>query len=83
MFLEIDDGVYVNLENVFHIIWQPYENRGQWVFHAGSGEPQAPGPPATKWLPVQSRYFSSREEGEIWLKKAFESYGLLIQDSGR
>lgn len=78
MFLEIDDGVYVNLDNVFHIIWQSYENRGLWVFHAGSGEPHEPGPPATRWLPVQSRPFPSREEGEIWLRKVFETSGILI-----
>jgi hypothetical protein len=80
MFLEIDDGVYVNLDNVFHITWQAYENRGLWVFHAGAGEPQPPGPPATRWLPIQSRPFPSREEGETWLRKVFETGGLLLRD---
>lgn len=80
MFLEIDDGVYVNLDNVFHIIWQSYENRGLWVFHAGAGEPHPPGPPATRWLPIQSRPFPSREEGETWLRKIFETSGLLLHD---
>jgi hypothetical protein len=80
MFLEIDDGVFVNLDNVFHIIWQAYENRGLWVFHAGAGEPHEPGPPATRWLPVQSRPFPSREEGETWLRKVFETSGLLIRN---
>jgi len=79
VFLEIDDGVYVNLDNVFHITWQAYENRGLWVFHAGAGEAMPPGPPATKWLPVQSRPFPSREEGEIWLRKIFETASLLIR----
>ena len=68
MFLEINDGVYVNLDNGFHIGWRPYENRGVWVFHAGAGEPRDPGPPATRWLPVESRPFSSREEAEAWLR---------------
>ena len=80
MFLEIDDGVYVNLDNVFHIAWKAYENRGLWVFHAGAGEPHPPGPPATRWLPVQSRPFPSREEGEVWLRKIFETAGILIRD---
>ena len=80
MFLEIDDGVYVNLDNVFHIVWKAYENRGLWVFHAGAGEPHPPGPPATLWLPVQSRPFPSREEGEAWLRKIFETGGLLLRD---
>lgn len=80
MFLEIDEGVYVNLDNVFHIIWKAYDNRGLWVFHAGSGEPHPPGPPATRWLPIESRPFPSREEGEIWLRKIFETGGLLLRD---
>lgn len=80
MFLEIDDGVFVNLDNVFHITWKAYENRGLWVFHAGAGEPHPPGPPATRWLPVQSRPFPSREEGEAWLRKVFESSGRLVRD---
>ncbi len=80
MFLEIDDGVFVNLDNVFHITWKAYENRGLWVFHAGAGEPHPPGPPATRWLPVQSRPFLSREEGETWLRKVFETSGQLVRD---
>ncbi|MDF1568370.1 MAG: hypothetical protein RQ801_08180 [Spirochaetaceae bacterium] len=80
MFLEIDDGVYVNLDNVFHVTWQSYENRGLWVFHAGAGEPHPPGPPATRWLPIQSRPFPSREEGDIWLRKILENAGILLRD---
>jgi len=80
VFLEIDDGVYVNLDNVFHIVWKSYENRGLWVFHAGAGEPHPPGPSATRWLPVQSRPFPSREEGETWLRKVFETAGLILRD---
>ena len=80
MFLEIDESVYVNLDNVFHVKWKPYENRGVWVFHAGAGEPREPGPPAARWLPVQSRPFPSREEGEVWLRRVFETAGLLVRD---
>ncbi len=80
MFVEIDDSVYVNLNNVFHISWQAYENKGVWVFHAGAGEPHLPGPPATRWLPVQSRSFPSREEGEIWLRKVLETANILLRN---
>lgn len=80
MFIKVDDGVYINLDNVFHITWKTYENSGVWVFHAGAGEPSPPGPAATKWLPVQSRLFQSREEAERWLKKVFELSGKYIKD---
>ncbi|MCG8453592.1 MAG: hypothetical protein MI717_10475 [Spirochaetales bacterium] len=83
MFLEIDDGVYINLSNVFHVQWQPYENRGRWVFNASAGEPRSPGPPAARWLPVQSRPFDSREEGEAWLRRALDGDGGLIADPSK
>ncbi len=66
MFLEIDEAVYVNLDNVFHITWQSYEKRGLWVFHA-------------RGRAVQSRQFTSREEGESWLRKVLETGNLLLR----
>ncbi len=79
MFLEIDEAVYVNLDNVFHISWQSYEKRGLWVFHPGEDKPGSSGSSGTHRRPVQSRQFTSREEGESWLRKVLETGNLLLR----
>ena len=83
MFLEVDDGVWVNLDNVFSISYRTYQSRGTWVFSGFPG-PQGGRAPETggeAWR-VNSRHFGNREEAEMWLRRALDSIGRRISDPG-
>ena len=79
MFVEIDDGVLINLDNVFRIQYKPYNNRGAWVFigTALTTDSQVYEQQAV------SRQFNSREEARTWLKNIFYTFkGLSVYFEG-
>ena len=81
MYLEVDDGVWVNLDNVFTITYRSYQSRGNWVF---SGFPGAQGGRAPESggevFRVSSRHFGSRDEADLWLRRALDSVGKRVAD---
>jgi hypothetical protein len=77
VYIEIDDGVLVNLDQVFTIKYKPYHNRGVWVFY-GPNMKDAEGE-----CRVLSRPFNSREEARTWLKSIFYTFkGLSVYLEG-
>ena len=58
-FVEVDNDVFVNLDNVFNVSISPYsKNKYIWVFYSIDNSDD---------YSVYSRTFNSREEAREWL----------------
>lgn len=58
-FVEVDNDVFVNLDNVFNVSISPYsQNKYIWVFYSIDNSDD---------YSVYSRTFDSREEAREWL----------------
>ncbi len=69
MFIEVDDGVYVNLNQVFSITYKSYQNKGLWVFSSSNIEERDRSLADKSNRKLHSRYFVSRDEAETWLEE--------------
>lgn len=71
MFIEIDDGVIVNLYNTFKIKYKSYNNRGVWYFYGSgtSGKEDITGENI-----AVSRQFNSEEDARKWLREIFFNF---------
>jgi len=77
MFIEVDDGVYINLSQVFSITYKSYQNKGVWVFSSANIEESDRSLADKSNRKINSRYFISREEAEIWLEEMVKTEGIL------
>jgi len=73
VFIEIDDGKYVNLRNVFSITFEPLNEKGSWLFHSPAISQATPHASTYKELLIRSRHFATREEAFDWLKATVRS----------
>jgi len=76
MFIEVDDGIYVNLSQVFSISYKSYQNKGVWVFSSANIEESDRSLADKSNRKINSRYFVSREEAETWLEEMVKSEGI-------
>ncbi len=77
MFIEVDDGIYVNLSQVFSISYKSYQNKGVWVFSSSYIEESDRSLADKSNRKINSRYFVSREEAETWLEEMIKSEGII------
>ncbi|QEN07430.1 hypothetical protein EXM22_05280 [Oceanispirochaeta crateris] len=77
MFIEIDDGTYVNLTQVFSIHYKSYQNKGVWVFTSPNIEESDRSLADKSNRKIHSRYFVSREEADTWLEEMVKSEGII------
>ncbi|MDA3957793.1 hypothetical protein [Oceanispirochaeta sp.] len=77
MFIEIDDGIYVNLSQVFSVSYKSYQNKGVWVFSSSNVEESGRSLADKSNRKIHSRYFISREEADTWLEEMVKSEGIV------
>jgi len=77
MFIEVDDGVFVNLGNVFSITYKSWQNKGAWIFSSSHVEERDRSLADKSNRKVQSRQFPTREEAEIWLDGVLNRVGVV------
>ncbi len=80
MFIEVDDGVYVNLSQVFSVHYKSYQNKGVWVFSSPDVEESDRSLADKSNRKIHSRYFVSKEEAEIWLEEMLKETGITRQE---
>jgi hypothetical protein len=68
MFIEIDQGKFVNLRNVFSITFEPLNDKGSWLFHGSAITQATPHASTYKELFIRSRVFLTSEKAFEWLK---------------
>lgn len=80
MFIEVDDGVYVNLTQVFSVHYKSYQNKGVWVFSSSQIEESDRSLADKSNRKIHSRYFVSKEEAEVWLVEMLKPIGVLKEE---
>ncbi|MBF9015622.1 MULTISPECIES: hypothetical protein [unclassified Oceanispirochaeta] len=80
MFIEVDDGVYVNLAQIFSIHYKSYQNKGVWVFSSSQIEESDRSLADKSNRKIHSRYFVSKEEAEIWLEEMLKPIGVVREE---
>ncbi len=83
MFLEVDDGIFVNLNQVFSITYKNYKSRGLWVFMSAHVEERDHSLADKSNRKTFSRSFDSRGEAELWLNEKLENAGLIREKKKR
>lgn len=80
MFIEVDDGIYVNLTQVFSVHYKSFQNKGVWVFSSAQIEESDRSLADKSNRKINSRYFVSKEEAQIWLEEMMKPVGVLRED---
>ena len=82
MFIEIDEGTYVNMDNVFSVTYKSYHNKGIWVFSSSQVEERDRSLADKSNRKVYSRTFSTRDEAENWLDGIMNRVGVVKEQKG-
>ncbi|OQY35047.1 MAG: hypothetical protein B6241_02685 [Spirochaetaceae bacterium 4572_59] len=77
MFIEVDDGCYVNLENIFSITYKGFNNKGVWVFSSSHVEERDRSLADKSNRKINSRSFQTRDEAETWLDGILNRVGVV------
>lgn len=77
MFIEIDDGCYVNTDNIFSITYKSYNNKGLWVFSSSYIEERDSSLADKSNRKVYSRTFFTRGEADTWLEGILNRVGAI------
>ncbi|MDC7234831.1 MAG: hypothetical protein PQJ58_16475 [Spirochaetales bacterium] len=77
MFIEVDDGIYVNLSQIFSVHYKSYQNKGVWVFSSSNIEESDRSLADKSNRKIHSRYFVSKEEAEVWLEEMLKPIGVV------
>ncbi len=80
MYIEVDDGVFVNLTHVFTIRYKSYQSKGLWIFSSSHVEESDRSLADKSNRKVNSRFFSSREEADAWLEEILKGEGVSKLD---
>lgn len=80
MFIEVDDGVYVNLSQIFSVHYKSYQNKGVWVFSSSQIEESDRSLADKSNRKINSRYFISKEEAEVWLEEMLKPIGVVREE---
>lgn len=80
MFIEVDDGVYVNLTQIFSVHYKSYQNKGVWVFSSSQIEESDRSLADKSNRKIHSRYFVSKEEAEVWLEEMLKPIGVVREE---
>ena len=83
MFIEVDDGTYVNLESVFSITYKGYQNKGVWVFSSSQVEERDRSLADKSNRKIYSRSFSTRDEADTWLDLILNRVGVIKEKKRR
>ncbi len=83
MFIEVDDGSYVNLENIFSITYKSYNNKGVWVFSSSHVEERDRSLADKSNRKVYSKSFPTRAEADTWLDAILNRVGVVKEKKGR
>jgi hypothetical protein len=80
VFIEVDDGVYVNLSQIFSIHYKSYQNKGVWIFSSPQIEESDRSLADKSNRKINSRYFISKEEAEVWLEEMLKPIGVVREE---
>jgi hypothetical protein len=68
MFIEIDQGKFDNLSNVFSITYEPLNDKCSWLFHGSAITQATPHASTCNELRIRSRVFLTSEKAFEWLE---------------
>ncbi len=83
MFIEVDDGVYVNMDNVFSVTYKSFHNKGVWVFSSSQVEERDRSLADKSNRKIYSRTFPTRGEADNWMDVILNRVGVVKEKKGR
>lgn len=83
MFIEVDEGCYVNSENIFSITYKSYNNKGVWIFSSSHVEERDRNLADRSNRKIVSRSFGTKGEAEVWLEEILGRIGVVREKKKR